>query len=440
MTATRVLHGGMRACFKRGRDGVMGLWVIVMLSSLIGMAALVVDIGRLIVVAQHVQNVADASALAGAGGLPDTQVANTRLQQMVQTNNQEMPNFAVFLTPGSDVVIYAPAQNVPGYGVLDNDAYACEVTAHSTVQYTFARMFGLEETTVTRSATALSEPASSGGGGGGGVFFAEETAPNLWGIVVNGSHQTFGGDVHSNTMVAVNGAHQTVSGTLRYRHQLRLNGAQQDIEDTEETDIQQYPIDYSYEDYEYTGPFDYVFQNAYYNGNNQTLPSGTWEIDGDLSINGSGFTARDSTFVVRGNIYLNEDGFEADNCLFISENGIYASGEQIDFNESTFVARGPIYFNDALKQCSYKRDADGLFALSESTSGITYNGARQRTEGIIFAPNGPVTYNGARQEVYNGGVAAKTITINGAHGTFNPHDEYGFGGGSAGDRKVSLIQ
>ncbi|MFO8081104.1 MAG: pilus assembly protein TadG-related protein, partial [Armatimonadota bacterium] len=178
MTATRVRHGGKRACFKRGRDGVMGLWVIVMLSSLIGMAALVIDIGRLIVVAQHVQNVADAAALAGAAGLPDTQVANARLQQMVQTNNQETPNFSVSLTPGSDVVMYAPGQSVAEYGVLDNDEYACEVTVRSTVRYAFARMFGMEEQTVTRSATALSEPASSGsGGGGGGVFFAEETAP-----------------------------------------------------------------------------------------------------------------------------------------------------------------------------------------------------------------------------------------------------------------------
>ncbi|MFW5868105.1 MAG: pilus assembly protein TadG-related protein, partial [Armatimonadota bacterium] len=417
---------------------------IVMMLSLIGMAALVIDIGRLIVVAQHVQNVADASALAGAAVLPDVQAANTRLQHMVQTNNQETPEFAISVTPGTDVVIHNPGHTIAGYGALGDDDYACEVTCHSTVEYVFAKIFGMQSTTVTRSATALSEPASAGGGGGGGVFFASESAPGQWGIVFNGSHQHVGGNAHSNTRVAINGSHQTITGTLTYRHQFIINGAHQDIGAEEEGEIEPYPVDYDREDYYNHGPYDHVYTRPVFNGSNQTLPSGDWKVNGDLNINGSGFSISDATIMIDGSLYLNLNGdgshFEANNCVIIADDYIIANRAGIEFNETTLIAGEAIYLNGALKECSFNPACDGLFAMAEGTGGIIYNGARQRTEGVLYAPNGPVTYNGAHQEVYNGGIAARTITVNGAHGTFNPHEQYGFGGGGSSARTVSLIR
>lgn len=421
------------------RRGVTGAWIVVALVSLIGIAALVVDIGRMTVVAQHVQNVADATALAGASGLPDMTEAIARLQAIVQANNVETPTFAVELIPGSDVQYYGPGQAIAGYGTLQDDERAIEVNCRSTMDYTFGRIFGLTDVTIARSATAILEPASEGGGGGGGVFFAEESRPGYTGVVVNGSFQYVGGNIHSNSRVVINGSHQTVTGMIEYREQCTINGSHQDIGDTEEGDIEDYPVDYRWDDFYYAGPYDYTYVDATFNGSNQTLPSGTWHVQGTFSVNGTRFSAYDSIFVVDGHLSINSSYFEAHNCLFICNNGITVNGAHIEFDNCTFVAGGGIVMNSALKSCSFNSDCDGLFAMALGDTGIVYNGAKQTTEGILYAPNGPITYNGAQQEVYRGGLAAKTITINGAQSTFNPHEVYGFGG-RGGATRVRLIR
>ena len=53
------------------RKGVAGVWVAVSMLALLGMAALVIDLGRVSVGAQQVQAIVDAAALAGAAKLPE---------------------------------------------------------------------------------------------------------------------------------------------------------------------------------------------------------------------------------------------------------------------------------------------------------------------------------------------------------------------------------
>ena len=196
---------------RRNREGVVGVWMVVALMALMGMAALVFDVGRLTIAAQHVQNVADSAALAGALQLPEFGACEERLAAMVATSNEQAPVWAVTVTPEEDLVYYGPTQNVPDYGVLGNGEYAITVTAHSIVNYTFARLFGINEVEVIRAATALS---TGSGLAGDGLFFAGETRSNVTGITANGSNLTVEGIAHSNTKVRVNGSNFTLADSL----------------------------------------------------------------------------------------------------------------------------------------------------------------------------------------------------------------------------------
>ncbi len=418
----------------RDRSGVVGPWLIVALLSLLGMAALVIDVGRLIVAAQQVQNVVDGAALAGASQLPDFDACEGRLESIVLSNNEEAPAWPVTVDLNDDLTYYGPGQSVPEHGMLEDGEYAVEVTGHVGVSYTFARIFGLNEATVTRAATALVE--TGGGSGTGGIFFAEESTPGQTGVILNGSWQYVDGDVHSNCRVIVNGSHQTVTGTIEYIGDCIINGSHQDIGDEVEGEIEPYPISYDWDDYYYGGPYDYVESSVTYNGSGGTIPSGYWSVAGNMRVNGSNFSVADAVFMIGGNLTINGSGFSAENCLFVVDGSVRVNGANIDLLECTFLAGHEAVFNSALKECTYRDD--GLFCMALGTGGVTYNGANQRTEGIIFAPNGRITYNGANQEVYNGGLCAKTITVNGSHGTFSPLDDYGWGG--AGSPRVTLIR
>jgi len=393
------------------REGVVGVWMVVALMSLMGMAALVFDVGRLTVAAQHVQNVADAAALAGALQLPDYGVCEARLLGMVESNNGDTPVWPVVVDPANDLVYYAAGSEVPGYGVLEDGDYAVTLTARSTVGYTFARLFGINEVEVTRTATALS---TGSGLEGDGLLFAGETRSNVYGINANGSNLTVEGVAHSNTKVRTNGSNQTFSG-VEYLYDFRSNGSDNDFGIVREDQVRPYPVDYTWEQFD-VGPWDHVKSGNYrINASNYTMPSGRWRIDGNFRVNGSDFHLSDALIVCTGDIDFNGSGV----CL----------------DRVTLVAQGEITFNGSTERFSHFQDDLFAMALSSSSSAMKVNGSNSDTWGVLFAPNGGMTYNGSNQEIHHGALIALTIDINGSSSTFQ-----GFGeGGDGGERSVRLI-
>jgi len=393
------------------RHGVIGVWVALSLVVLLGITGLVVDVGRVTVAASHVQNVADAAALAGAAKLPAHAEAEASVQRTIASNNAASQAWSASCAPDQDLTYYSPGDTIPDYGPLSEREHAIEVSAHTTVTYSFARVFGIEQVQVTRSATAK---ASEGRRRGTGIFFAGETAPNKVGVTMNGSSQYVDGGIHSNTRVTINGSSQTIMGDIEYRNGYIQNGSNFTLEgDWIAGAIEPYPVDYSWDQYD-LGPFDYQVSSLSVNGSNETVPSGRWKINGDMRINGSGFWASNSIFVVDGDITFN------------------GSGTVLD--QVTLVATGSITMNGTTERFSCFDDGENLFAFSTKSSSstvLTVNGASSDTWGIIYAPNGGMVYNGANQEIHRGALIAKTITVNGSHGTF-----CGSGEGGEGDDKV----
>ncbi len=396
---------------RTNRRGVVGVWMVVALLALMGMAALVFDLGRLVLVAQHVQNVADSAALAGAMQLPDYDACEARLQAMVDTSNGDMPAWTVTVDPAQDLTYYGAGSDVPGYGTLEDAEYAVTVTAHSTVNYTFARLFGINEVNVVRSATALS---TGSGSSGTGIFFAGETDPSDYGIVITGSDHYMDGTIHSNTKVRFTGSHQVVEGDVEYLHDFRMVGSGHEIRgDSVESTVQPYPVDFQWSDYD-QGPWDYVI-NGDLRQSGGTLAPGRYRVYGAMRITGSDFSCHD--------------------CLFVVDDEIRFSGSGHQLDRTTLVAGDEIVFTAAMKR--YSPFVDNLFAFAHKSgnSALRISGAWSDTWGILYAPNGELNYDGSHHELHHGALIANTIEINGSDGRFCGIGE----GGSGGERSVRLI-
>ncbi|MEA3395837.1 MAG: pilus assembly protein TadG-related protein [Chloroflexota bacterium] len=92
------------------RKGVVGVWVAVSMLALLGMAALVIDLGRVSVAAQQVQAIVDAAALAGTAKLPTQSDAEGNLQRTISANNMLNTAWMVSCVPSNDVVYYGPGK------------------------------------------------------------------------------------------------------------------------------------------------------------------------------------------------------------------------------------------------------------------------------------------------------------------------------------------
>ncbi len=140
----------------RGRSGVAGAWVVVSFVVLAGMAALVIDLGQLVVAAQRCQDVADAAALAGAPHLPDQSPAREAALATAVANNAEATGFHVEIEP-DDITFFGPGDTI-GDTVLGPWAHGMQVEVRAPVQYSFARILGLTGAVASRRARVFRGP------------------------------------------------------------------------------------------------------------------------------------------------------------------------------------------------------------------------------------------------------------------------------------------
>lgn len=142
----------------RTRRGAIGPYVVMSVVVLLGMAALVVDVGRLTLAAQRAQDVADSAALAGATRLPRQDAARVTALGTVTANN-EVSSWLQADCSSADISFYGPGDVVEGYGELGMWSYAVAVTARVPVEYGFARILGIDGAVATRSCTVMRAPS-----------------------------------------------------------------------------------------------------------------------------------------------------------------------------------------------------------------------------------------------------------------------------------------
>lgn len=121
-------------------DGAVIVLVAAAMAVLMGMTALVVDVGNLVLVKNKLSNACDAAALAGARELPATSDAEAKALEYLQYNG---------VAPEEATI------------TISDDNTKITVQASRQVNYTFARILGINSSTTSARAAAVFGSISS---------------------------------------------------------------------------------------------------------------------------------------------------------------------------------------------------------------------------------------------------------------------------------------
>lgn len=340
--------------------------VAIAITMLCGVVALVVDVGRVSVSQGQLQNAADAAALAAARELPSATAASTAAKKYAEYNGV-LPANTTATTP------------------YNGNSNRVEVVCTQTVEYTFAKVIGLNSTVV--SARAVAEKSGLTGGAFGYALF-NGSSTNM--LSLNSYDFTIGGSVHSNSNVAINGTLQNISGNAESVKNFTINGYDVTIGGT--------------------------LQGASITLNG-TLSS--FHIGNKLAVAAANITMPDfsadaiSEATSSGTVYNSSVNFNGNNVNV--ETNVYVKGD-ITVNASKFtgkgimVATGNITFNGYMI-ANNTSSSVCLYAMGTNKS-ITINGTGIQVTGILYAPKGNVIINGYDVTV-NGRVIAQNVVING---------------------------
>lgn len=346
------------------------------LVGLLGCAAMSVDVGWMMMAASHCQAVADAAALAAAGGgaiLGQTASVVGRAQEILDANG--VPALPARIE-ASELIFYGNDQVVPGYGQIGPNDEAVTVPVHVTATYRFGRALGLSATDIRREATALRMIADLGGMG---VLFAIDTSAGETGIDMTGQDATIDGPTHSNTKVRIGGNGNRFTGVVEYRNKLAITGNNHILnQGSRATEIMPDPAGWTPATF---APYDY-------------------EIWGDYSCPASG-TVPPGCYRVHGNVHV--------------------SGSNQVVDKVTFVADGYISFSGSNQFYTPNRLNVFAFSLSTSDNGaISVSGAKPGCFGTLYAPNGNATFSGSNMIITRSSVIGKTVDVSGNQFTLRP--------------------
>lgn len=325
---------------KDNRGAAMVIYAF-MFVAMLGMTAVAVDTGTVIVERQKFQNAVDAAALAAAQYLPDTAAASQAAGLYMEKNGYTRDDIDVsFADSGKTIVI--------------------DATKH--IDYTFARILGLDGTDVTLGAKAAS---GAMGGPFNYVLFSGSTSSTL---TLNGSSYYVQGSSHTNRNFVANGSGTTITGRCEASGTITVNGSNMHI------------------DHRYPGS-SYIAMPDFSDTIRQQAAAAGQVYHGDKTFNGSSIDVSDPLYV-EGNITINGSKFSGTGFLF---------------------ATGNITFNGS----SMRMSSGDSVCIYSKNGYIRINGSNAEVDGILYAPNGSVTMNGSHQTV-RGRVIGYTVTLNGS--------------------------
>ncbi len=351
----------------------------------LGLAALVLDVGMVKLAESEMQNAADAAALAAVSNLPDITAATNTALVYGQLNGAEM----------SDIIVTTP---------YDGDSSKIEIVCQKTVDFTFANALGFKNTVVSARAVA-----AKGGGSPGGAFDYAIFSGSSTQMSRIGGNCYVEGDIHGNNDYQIHGASGHVTGSIEAVYNLYINGAKTTVDGS----VQAANISISGANIT-TGPRIEV--SAPY-VEMPDLTATTDEAIANAAYNYMGYTGFHGA-----STYIN-DSIYVDGMLQVTGSNFTSTG--------AIMASGDIMITGAKMTLT---GDDGVALYSENGSIYLY-GSNPEIHGLVYAPNGNIVINGAQSTVY-GQLVAQTVTLDGANTEIYFDDSYldiiGFGGDENG--------
>ena len=343
--------------------------VVVSIALLCGIAALVVDIGQVTVTQGQLQNAADAAALAAAKSLPDVTAAKNAAKQYAGLN-------------GVDTV------NTTATTPYNGNASKIEVVCTRTVQYTFARVIGLNSTVV--SARAVAQKSNANGAFGYALFSGGVNS--LLGLYTDSFDVT--GSVHSNYTLQMNGSTQKVSGDMESVSSFSSSVANLTIGGTCQGSSIQINGDAS----KINVPTRVQSPAAVI-----TMPTFWQDIKNEATAAGTAYMINSwETKVLNGNAINVDSSIYSSGAIQIAASSFTGQGA-ICAEKNIQLAGNAIKSNSNASVCMYSINGDITFA----TSGLTIYGT-------LYAPNGTIGIYANNITIY-GRVIAKNIIITGSN-------------------------
>ncbi len=338
--------------------------VAISIALLCGVVALVADVGMVSVSQGQLQNAADAAALAAARDLPTAATAKSTAVKYAGYNG----------VAAADTTATTPYKG---------NANRIEVVCKETVNYTFARVIGLNSTVV--SARAVAEKS----GGGGGCFgYAVFSGGNSLLLGMYSSALNITGSVHSNYSLMITGSSQTITGNAEavtslncYVSSITIGGVAQGAS----IDIQGSTINVPNR---LTSPAAFIPMPDFSAEVKTEATAAGNASTGNKTFYGTNFNV-DSSFYVDGNVQVAASTFSGQGTICATKD-INMSGSMLEANSGTAV-------------CLYSTGGN----ISLSTSGLTINGT-------LYAPNGKIGIYASNINIY-GRVIAKEIIITGSN-------------------------
>lgn len=355
----------------KSKKGITTIMIAIMMTLILGFCALVVDIGRVSLEKGRLQNAVDSAALAAAQDLPDTIAATDTANDYMAMNGFSNADINVGFA-GSNRQI--------------------TVEAIDDMDYTFARILGINSTDIKAAATA-----EKGGRYLRGAFdyavFSGSRNDELC-INSNGQATHILGSVHSNNGFRYNGNHDylQITGALDTVRRITLNSDNVSIgEQIAYSDPVEMP-DFS-EEIRQLAQSEGIYYNTSQNFNSNIY--------------------LDKAIYVNGHINFNCQKFSGIGTIMATSNIIFNNSVVYDAAEESSI-------------CIYSQYGD-----------ITINNTSAIVNGTFYAPNGTVIFNNGAHTV-NGRIIAKRLIFNGGLDVFSSDSDTLFT--STFDESVRLVR
>ncbi len=314
----------------KSEKGTAVVLVAILSTALIGMAALVIDVGRVYHTYSSLRNAVDASALAGAQCLPDQSAAYATAISYAEANGLDVNELEI---------------NVPYNG----DQRMIEVRCQRNVKYMLAPVLGFADHLLNTRAVAMY--------GNSRVFdYALFSGSPTETLKVTGANLNIMGDVHTNSDAQFSGSNISIDGTLEAAGYVKASTTNHNINEVVERapyvptpnwnmdELRSLATRTLYGDQHFSGGIVELDGVLFVEGNvklNGSLISGVGTIiaTGDIEISGSGIsyaTSSDAVCLYAGNqIEISGSNVNIDGIL-------YAPNNQIQISSSNTIVRGAV--------------------------------------------------------------------------------------------------